>query len=177
LHSIQAYTDSFHTALERTLEFEGVLANRGSADRGGLTKYGITHTLAALHGIADVRTLTLPQAEQIYHDTFWAPLSLDGFPAQLSTHLFDFAVTSGPVRSTTAAQRAWNTLYTPTEIPLKEDGVLGPRTRTALQSAVRTHPAALLAAFRGERYAYYKAIWQSDPVYASQNIRGWVKRV
>lgn len=138
--------------------------------------FGITEALAHRYGL-DVQTLTKDQALHVYHEEFWSPLHLDEFPHELSQHMFDFAVTSGPGRSVRCLQRAYNVLFTPPSQPLKEDGVLGVFTLEGVLARLPKYLAAIVGAFRGERYRFYRSIWESDPAYASQNIRGWSKRI
>jgi type VI secretion system secreted protein VgrG len=174
-----AYSTAFIETVNRTILFEGGLADRGAAaDRGGLTNLGITQATATRYGIHDVRTLTKEQALLIYHEEYWVPCQLDRIPdGELQRQIFDFAVTSGPARAVRALQRAWNVLFTPYLVPLKEDGVLGPLTLASVSEKLPKYDLALRGAYRGERYSFYKKIWETDPEYASQNIRGWAKRL
>jgi lysozyme family protein len=76
------------------------------ADRGGPTKYGITQaTLSSWRGYAvppaEVETLTIPEARQIYRAVFFRGLEGVTDPKVLE-FLFDYAVNSGTGRAVKA---------------------------------------------------------------------------
>lgn len=123
----------FTEALAYVLHNEGSFSNH-SADRGGATKYGITHsTLERWRGrkctVSDVQNLNFVEARQIYLAFYWLPLNLfDAVPGNICTALFDAAVLFG----VTTAIREAQTVLIDTGFEIKMDGLLGPITRHCL---------------------------------------------
>jgi lysozyme family protein len=134
---LNRYGGSFVDALVRTLDFEGGLSNHAS-DRGGKTKYGVTQaTLDAYNkhtghhpdlGLppAKVADLTIERAADVYHVLFWTGMRVQLLPPVVRGFMFDWGVHAGffAIRS---MQR---------HLKLKPDGVVGPRTRAALDDAL-----------------------------------------
>lgn len=178
--------------LPTVLRHEGGLVDDPD-DSGGITNFGIS--LRYLQGLpkwvgdvnddgtvdaADVRGMTPDQAADIYYREFheagyarW--LDLNGAPGiVLAQKLFDTRVNTGPHRSAVILQRAvacCGALGT----PLADDGVIGPLTRKAVKRAADDHPSAmvLLAAFRAEQAAFYRAIATGR---RRKFLAGWLRR-
>ncbi len=87
-----------------TLREEGGFVN-DPRDPGGATNMGVT--LATLRvwrddphlGVTDVRALTRDMVTSIYGADYWNKLRCDALPSGLDLMVFDFAVTSGTLRS------------------------------------------------------------------------------
>ena len=90
--------------LDRSLELmfghEGGYVNVAT-DKGGPTKYGITHrTLAAHRGVSrvtaeQVKAMNIAEARDIYIESYWSQSGADQLPAGLDYAVFDFGVNSG----------------------------------------------------------------------------------
>lgn len=175
---------NFLTAFNRTLGHEGGLSNH-PADRGGLTKYGITAATWRAYcaevrpnDLRSVAEITLEDAQAVYARGYWAPLGLDAVEdVDVAAEIFDTAVNCGTGRAAEIAQRAVNLLRRESEATLVVDGRMGPLTRQALNMLVRSgHKKALLAALNFFQGAHYAGIVERDPT-QRVFIRGWMKRV
>ncbi len=102
--------DNLDDSLELLFGDEGGYVNV-KTDRGGPTKYGITHkTLAGARGLrkvsaADVQALTIAEAEAIYRSGYWGQAGCDQLPVGLDYAVFDSAVMSGPQAGVKQLQR------------------------------------------------------------------------
>ncbi|MGH8601437.1 MAG: glycoside hydrolase family 108 protein [Gammaproteobacteria bacterium] len=135
----------FNIAFERVIGHEGGFQDDGR-DRGNWTggvigkgalkgtKYGIS---AAAYPDLDIRNLSLADAEAIYKRDYWDKVAGDKLPGALAFQLFDYAVNSGVDRAIKALQVV---------VGVKEDGVLGPVTLTAVREAgvEQTHDGQVL---------------------------------
>lgn len=135
------------------------------------TKYGITgRTLASHRGVAnlsaaDVKALSLNEAESIYRKSYWRQSGGDLLPVGVDYAAFDFGVNSGPSRAVKTLQAVVG--LTGTDV----DGVVGGQT----VSAVNAYPGgvdALIKAYCAARLAYMKRLrtWNAHG-------RGWTIRV
>lgn len=170
---------NFDRAMRRVLAHEGGYSEN-PADRGGPTKYGITVPVLANESWGDldhdgdvdaddIRKLAEWDAVAIYRRQWWDRwgyvLLADD---RVAGKVFDLAVNMGPHRAHVLLQRACRS----TGRPLTEDGILGPITREAVNSAPQD---ALLAALRSEAAGFYRHIVARD---ASQMVflKGWLRR-
>lgn len=154
-------------ALRLMFGHEGGYSNNRS-DPGGPTKYGITHrTLAAHRGVpsvtaAQVKALTLKEAEEIYRRSYWTQSGGDLLPAGLDYAAFDYGVNSGPARAVKSLQKV---------VGVTQDGIVGGQTL----AAVERYPGgvqALIRAYCDERMRFLRGLktWGSFG-------RGWTNRV
>lgn len=159
--------ETLPTALALMFGHEGGYSNNKS-DPGGPTKYGITHrTLAAHRGVssvtaAQVKALTLKEAEEIYRRSYWTQSGGDLLPAGLDYAAFDFGVNSGPARAVKSLQKV---------VGVAQDGIVGGQTL----AAVERYPGGLQAVIRAycdERMRFLRGLktWGSFG-------RGWAIRV
>ena len=122
--------ETLPTALTLMFGHEGGYVN-ASTDRGGPTKYGITHTTLARHrGVASVtaaqvKALTLAEAEEIYRKSYWGQSGGDVLPVGLDYAAFDFGVNSGPSRAVRTLQQV---------VGVAADGKIGPKTLAAVNA-------------------------------------------
>lgn len=154
-------------ALRLMFGHEGGYSNNKS-DPGGPTKYGITHrTLAAHRGVpsvtaAQVKALTLKEAEEIYRRSYWTQSGGDLLPVGLDYAAFDYGVNSGPARAVKSLQKV---------VGVVQDGIVGGQTL----AAVERYPGgveALIRAYCDERMRFLRGLktWGSFG-------RGWTIRV
>jgi lysozyme family protein len=159
-----------HEMIDGIIEREGGYVDH-SADRGGATNMGVTQsTLAAYRGHPvskdDVKNLTKQEVRQIYYDKYWVKsgfgqLNLATLVEEL---LLDSAVHHGVAGATKLLQKA---------VAVKADGVIGPVTRTVVNSMA---PDKLAAALCAERVAKFGRIITNDhsqAVFAA----GWMNRM
>jgi lysozyme family protein len=95
-------------------------------------------------------------------------INKDFASSDLAEKVFDLAVNMGTNKAHLLLQRALRAVGN----PVKEDGILGKITLTAVNSA---NERELLAALRSEAAGYYRSIVTKN---SSQNkfINGWLKR-
>lgn len=157
-------------ALRLMFGHEGGYSNNKN-DPGGPTKYGITHrTLAAHRGVASVtaaqvKALTLKEAEEIYRRSYWAQSGGDLLPVGLDYAAFDFGVNSGPARAVKSLQKV---------VGVTQDGIVGGQTI----AAVGRYPggvSALIRAYCDERMQFLRSLGGAQGW--SANGRGWTRRV
>lgn len=156
-------------------------------DPGGATNHGVTiHTMRRL-GLdltgdgqvttADVRVLKRNQAIEIFVQHYFEKPNIDALPEQLQATVFDMYVNSGS-NSVNILQRLFKML----QLELQVDGVIGPRTIAAAESAFRLAPDHLADAYGIERRKYYYALADRRPASRKYARRrdggkgGWITR-
>lgn len=122
-----------------TLEQEGGLVDDPN-DPGGLTNFGISQ---AAYPDVDIRALTRPDAESIYHRDYWATIAGDTLTGGVDLMVFDMAVNAGVGLSARLLQQC---------IGVGQDGAIGPETLAALG---KHDPAQVIAALFDAQMAYY----------------------
>ena len=168
----------FTKSLNKLLKHEGGYLDDPD-DRGGATKFGITHkTLAAWRGetvdAEDVKNMTVTEASAIYKARYWDEMTLNGIVSQeLAGAVMDFGVNAGPKTSIKAMQRAANWVQKNRKRgELVVDGDIGPITRRFVNT---TDDRALLVKFFQERIRYYAAIAKHRPA-NRKFLYAWTRR-
>jgi len=168
--------ETLSTALELMFGHEGGYVNV-KTDRGGPTKYGVTHkTLAAHLGVASVtaervKAMTLAEATAIYQRSYWSQSGGDVLPAGLDYAAFDFGVNSGPSRAVKSLQAV---LAAKGGYTGKVDGHIGEQTL----AAVKAYPGGvrmLIIDYCEERMRFLRSLGGKTGF--SANGRGWTIRV
>lgn len=148
------------------------------SDRGGPTKYGITHkTLAASRGVASVtaaqvKAMTRDEAVEIYRRSYWSQSGGDLLPSGLDYAAFDFGVNSGPQ---TSVKKLQTVLRAKKVYDGNIDGHIGEQTINAVSS----YPGgikALIADYCEERMRYLRSLTNAKTGFPV-NGRGWTIRV
>jgi lysozyme family protein len=154
----------FKTAFKHLVrpDEEGAYSNHPK-DRGGPTMYGVTERVARRHGYTgDMKDLPLDLAERIYLEDYWGPAGCDAVPDNMKYPLFSFYVNAPPKAAIRALQIA-------AELPeSQQDGVMGPKTLMAVNSA---NAKRLEFRFSAAKNLYYTGLtdW---PAFG----RGWIRR-
>lgn len=157
---------SFDRALEFVLRAEGGYVN-DPLDRGGATNMGVTQKTyddyRASKGLKPlpVKQITSLEVEDIYRERYWDVCGCDTLPWPVSLVVFDAAVNHGPSRARQILQAA-------VKIPV--DGIIGPRTRAAIDA---TPADTLVNSFLWHRLEFYKSISVGDQ---QKFLRGWLTR-
>lgn len=131
-------------------------------DNGGETKFGIARNA---NPEVDVTNLTWEQAKQIYYEKYWIRGSCDRLKSQRVAILhFDGCVNHGIHRASVFLQRS---------VGATEDGVIGPKTLGAVNTADEFEICLKIAVMREK---FYLDIVTRRP---SQNrfLKGWLRRI
>lgn len=137
-------------------------------DPGGATKFGVTlQTLRRLGidvthdsriDVSDVRSLTRADAVAIYVEHYFHRPGLGNLPEAIQASVFDMYVNAG-LNAVKVLQR----LCTSMGFPCDPDGMVGPQTIRAVQSAFDAAPQHLNDAYGIARRNYYYAIADARP--------------
>lgn len=135
-HLLLKFGSSFTNALEVTMAFEGGWSDHPS-DRGGKTMFGVTQRTLRNYNRRmgtwlTIEGLTPRQAADVYWTMYWMEMRVYKLPEHIQGLMFDWSVHAGffAIRS---LQRHFK---------LKPDGVVGPRTRAAVDKAIVTWGSA-----------------------------------
>ena len=172
----------FLHALQETLQKEGRLS-ANSADRGGVTDYGISlrflKTLPLIDADitgdghvteADIHALTPSDVAKLYRKHFWDYYRLDEIRhPRIAVKAFDLLVNMRSVSAVKISQRALRACGK----PVLEDGGLGSRTFAAINEI--QDELRLLAAMRSEAFGLYQLIVAKDATQAGF-LNGWKNR-
>ena len=127
---------------------------------------------------ADIRRLTVGDAKSLYKRSFWEVLECESFPKPIGEMLFDQGVNGGNHAAKKLLQRAINAVLRAGRyrtIPLKVDGQIGERTRSAFDSMWARHPGQLVIEYREAVKDRYLAIVRRNPSQA-RFLKGWLNR-
>lgn len=136
---------SFERAVEFVLRFEADYVN-DPKDAGGETKFGISKRS---YPNLDIKNLTREDAIEIYRRDFWIFCKCAQLPAPLAFILFDGAVNQGGPAAIRLLQKALN---------VRADGIIGPETFTALQTASLRGVACDFVARRAYQYSLHPQV-------------------
>ena len=155
---------SYDEALRRVLVHEGGYSNHPS-DPGGPTNWGITiHDARAYWKTeataADVRSMPVEVAKDIYRSKYWDAMRCDDLPAGVDYAVFDYGVNSGIGRAVRVLQRLAGT---------NVDGEVGPDT---IAATARTAAVKLINQICDERLAFLQGL-ETWGVFG----KGWGRRV
>ncbi len=137
-------------------------------DEGGETKFGISKKA---HPSLRIKTLTYKRAIAIYKKKYYHPLYEKINSSKIAFKLLDMSVlmgTKSPIRS---LQR---TLKRVLKVKLKVDGIYGPLTHKALNSANRLQEKDIYSGLI--KRIGYKLIWISWRKKNRKYLKGWMKR-
>mgnify|MGYP000054720137 CR=1 FL=1 len=159
---------SFETTFSRTIGHEGKF-QANPKDRGNWTggKEGVGELKGTKWGLAamtyphlDIANITLEQAKEIYFNDWWLKLKMDCWPNVMKYQIFDAAFNHGTGRANQFLQFAAR---------VKDDGVIGPKTITAVNM---TDHNDLVLRFLAKRLRYFTEVktW-------AEFSRGWSLRV
>lgn len=157
------------------------------ADPGGATNHGVTLGTLRKLGIdvtkdgrvdfADVRALTVAQAQAIFVEHYFRRPGLVALPEGIQPSVFDMYVNAGG-----NAVKVLQRLVTDMGFACSDDGVVGPQTIRAVQMAAEAAPSHLADAYGIARRNYYYALADARPAsrkYARKRDGGkggWILR-
>jgi lysozyme family protein len=175
---------NFAQAIPWVLQHEGGFVNNPN-DPGGATNYGISLYFLENHpqigdlnhdgaiNIADIRSMTLTQAESIYQTQWWDFYHYGNVNnQQLATKVFDTSVNMGPSPAHRFLQQAVNAVA---NAGLTVDGQLGPMTFTAVNNLTDSQVGLVVTQYCTAQWAYYQhLIAQNNAL--SEFANGWRNR-
>jgi lysozyme family protein len=159
---------SFDVAMARLLPHEGGYSS-DAGDAGNWTggRVGQGKLLGTKFGIAantypdlDIKNLTWEQAKGIYRRDFWEKIGGDRLKGAAGYVVLDAAINSGIGQATRWVQRA---------VGAKQDGIMGPATRAAIDATDPNDIAFRVMGFRLQ-FMTELATW---PRYG----KGWARRI
>lgn len=159
---------NFDACLKEVLLHEGGYVNHPS-DPGGRTNLGVTQrTYEDWVGYkvneAIMRKLTVDHVRTLYKVKYWDAIHCDDLPVGLDLCVFDFGVNAGTGRAARYLQRM---------VGVAEDGILGPRTMSALkQMAGSLGHDHCVNRYQDMRADYYRML-KTFPTFG----KGWLRRV
>lgn len=162
--------------VDEILRREGGYVNHPN-DRGGPTNMGITQkTLSGWLGrkatVDDVKRLDLETAKEIYIKDYLSGPRIDTLPSEIVPQVFDISINSGPRTAVKLVQKAVNLAGFG---PIGSDGVMGPKTRKASETAQNAMGDLFNNSIAYERINFYERIIDRDP---TQEVfrKGWINR-
>lgn len=159
----------FNQAIKTVLAHEGGYTHNEN-DPGGETNFGISTRFLRDNNITvSVKLLTKEEAIFIYKKYFWDKYNFALLTQEpISTKLFDTAINIGPQ---TAIKMAQNILQHH-NVNIADDGIIGPRTASALNSV---KPLAFLQDYRQlQKEHYQKLIAKNEKLKVFE--KGWLRR-
>lgn len=154
----------FEPAVEAVLKLEGGLVDH-PADRGGVTKYGISQRA---HPELDIAAITEAEARARYKQQYWHPL-FDRITDQAKANkIFDLCVNLGQTGGITLLQRALHEQMPTLDI----DGRFGAQTLMAVNL---TPVRQFLRAVRAKQVRHYVDLAMADPQQLTF-LDGWIRR-
>ena len=159
----------FQVSLPFVLRWEGGFVDHPN-DPGGRTNKGITQKVydawRVRQGLASRDVLHLEDAEVqvIYESGYWLPPRCDRLPTRLDLVQLDTAVNMGVGRAVRFLQKA---------VGAAVDGKFGSNT---LQAVEARDADVTIAAYCGEREAYYRRLAAQNPKMAVF-LKGWLNRL
>ncbi len=171
----------FNKAVEKVLRHEGRYVNHPN-DPGGATNYGISLRFLKQLGveeadidgdgfltIEDIKAVTKEHAIRFYRLNFWDRYEYHKLPIKLDGKVFNISVNMGPRRAHICLQRAVKAAGGP---KLKQDGILGPKSRYAISSVPSE---CLLAAYKSEVAGIYRLLAEKNEK-LEVFLKGWLRR-
>jgi lysozyme family protein len=151
------------------LRWEGGFVN-DPLDRGGATNKGITiGTFRRFYGkeasVEQLKQITDDQWLRIFKEGYWNPWKADQIKNQsIANIVVDWAWASGPVTAIKQVQRI---------LGVVDDGVVGPKTLAAINSADQQ---TLFAKIHAARLKFVENIVQKNPTQV-RFLKGWKNRI
>lgn len=147
---------NFDVAIAPLLKNEGGISDH-PLDKGGLTKFGISHRS---YPDLNIAAITIDQAKYLYKRDFWDSMQLDKFELVVAFEMFDCAVNCGVGTAKRLLQRA---------LGVAEDGIIGPVT---MDAALGMDAERLAKKLLAHRILFYTKL-KNWPTFGA----GWVNRL
>ena len=147
-------------------------------DRGGPTNLGITQATLSRYleraaTVQEVKDLDSETAKHIYELHYYRSPRIDRLPTEIQPFVFDSAVNHGPRRAIMFVQKICNDAGFGI---LVVDGLIGPKTKAAVDRCYEAMQQWMLLALVEERRQFYLSIVEVDPE-QEVFLQGWINRV
>lgn len=161
---------AFDRAVKFTLDQEGGFVS-DPRDPGGATAWGIS---SRRYPDLDVSALTRAEAIEIYRRDYWQHYRCDELPPLTALAFFDWLVHSQAQTVVHALQKAVSTRTH----PLRLDGLIGPKTVTAVCAFARSNALdrELALTLTERRLLFLARLVQRAPERRMSFLRGWMRR-
>lgn len=162
-----------NAALDYVFANEGGFSNV-KQDRGGATRWGITHSEASRWrkrsvSVEEMKSFPIAEAREIYRDWYWLPLRCDQYTSQgVATAILDIGIVRGigvPPKYAQSICRNYG-------FDIALDGHVGPKTIAAINAM---KPEEFITQFSAKARNGFLAIVAYRPSQAVF-IRGWLSR-
>lgn len=155
--------ENFVKSLETVLKHEGGYVDHPK-DPGGRTNMGITQAVYEKYlnrtvTEEEMKNIKIGDVRIIYKENYWDKVKGDDLPSGVDFCVFDWAVNSGVSRASKALQKI---------IGAKADGVIGPNTLKAVESA---DSEIIIQQLTEAREDFYKRLSTFDTF-----GKGWLSR-
>lgn len=155
--------ENFVKSLETVLKHEGGYVDHPK-DPGGRTNMGITQAVYEKYlnrtvTEEEMKNIKIGDVRIIYKENYWDKVKGDDLPSGVDFCVFDWAVNSGVSRASKALQKI---------IGAKADGVIGPNTLKAVESA---DSEVIIQQLTEAREDFYKRLSTFDTF-----GKGWLSR-
>ena len=147
-------------------EFDHVICENVTGDRGGLTKFGIDQRS---HPNIDIKHLDYHGAARLYRDIEWTKCRCDELPSDVDVAVFDTAVNCGCGTAARLLQEGCN--QAGADPSLSVDGFIGPKTIAASFK----HPDAVYRLLT-LRELHYQDLADDNPR-LQKFMAGWMNRL
>ena len=168
----------FEQAIKIVLEHEGGYTE----DHAGATNYGVSLRFLRGEGLDlgdidgdgdidadDIRAMDKEDAIRIYRRAFWIRYKYDRIlHRRVAIKVFDMCVNMGPRQAHRLLQRAARA----NEMPLKEDGIIGPISLKTINSI---SSGTVLTSLRSENAGFYRLLVEQKPEF-EKYLNGWLNR-
>ena len=139
----------------------------------GITQYTLSEYYGRQATVDEVRNLSPELAKEIYERRLYTGPRIHTLPAPIQPVVLDTCVHSGGRRAIRFLQEVLNQAGYG---PLNTDGAIGPRTRTAAETALQTMGGWLINAYVEQRRMFLLGLLATDPT--QERYRdGWMTRI
>lgn len=167
----KAISDVFDEGIKDLYQYEGVKPDLNDIDTVGQSVLGVTQKYydeyTKKKGMPRKSVARLADSERrtFYKEEYADKLQMDKLPREVALTAFDYGVNAGIPRAARAVQRA---------VGVKEDGIIGPKTISAIN---QYDPKMLAAKILDDREDFYADLIKKNPAKYQKNAAGWKARI
>ena len=149
------------TQIQKYSQYQSVDTRFNGPSKFGLSASSIAKYFGRTMMAQEIADIDEATAFEIYERLFFVSPRLDRLPEGIQAFSLDTAISHGPKRAIQFSQSIANQIgYQPR---ILEDGIIGPKTRSAVEWAYDQLSSSFLPALIEERKNFYKLIVDFDP--------------